>query len=107
MKMFYSPFIESVLPFSMICLFGNLSLKNRKKLEKTVELCGKITGATSNDLQHLHEVRVISKAQAVVLGSQHPVHVEFQMPPSGWRISLPKRCTNRYRLSFDPYAIGF
>lgn len=49
-KMFYSSFIESVLTFYSICLFGSLSLKNKKRLEHIVKLCSKVAGIKLDDL---------------------------------------------------------
>lgn len=39
MNMFYSCFIESVITFSFVCLYGSLNLKNRNRLQGTVKVC--------------------------------------------------------------------
>ncbi|MDG2555482.1 DUF1891 domain-containing protein, partial [Vibrio parahaemolyticus] len=87
-KLFYSAFIESILSFNIVGLVGNLSLKNKSKLEKVVKLCCKITGVTLNNQQHLYDERITSKAWSIVSDSQHPLHVEFQMLLSGRRFCL-------------------
>ncbi|KAM7393631.1 hypothetical protein PAMP_020488 [Pampus punctatissimus] len=58
-----------------VCWFIHVhSLKNSNKLDKTVKLCRKITGAI-NDLQRLYEVRVLCKVQTIVLDPQQPILV--------------------------------
>merc|ERR1712121_123852 len=44
MKLFYSAYIHSVLSFSIICWYGNLSIKDRNSLGKILKTASKIIG---------------------------------------------------------------
>ena len=105
MRMFYHYFIQSVFSFSMICWFGSLCLKTGTN-QKEWSNCA-IRLLVLYDLQHLYEVKVMSKGQTIALYPHHPLHAEVQILPSGRRFSLPKGSSNGYRLPFVPSAIGF
>ena len=42
LKLFYKSFVENVLTFSFICWFYNLNTKQRKSLQRTVNINSKI-----------------------------------------------------------------
>ena len=46
---FYQSFIESLLTYSFICWFNNLSLRDRNSLNSVVRICAKIIGPRQRD----------------------------------------------------------
>ena len=108
MRMFYSSFIESILTFSIISWFGNLSVANKNRLGGIVKVSQKITGMTLNPLNHIYQVRATKKAKAIVDNPQHPLFTEFRLLPSGRRYAHNRKAkSNRYMRSFVPSAVGF
>ena len=108
MRMFYSSFIESVLTFSIISWFGNLSVANKNRLGGIVKVCQKTTGMTLNPLNHIYQVRATQKAKVILGNPQHPLFKEFRLLPSGRRYAYKKKAkSNRYTKSFVPMAVGF
>ncbi len=86
MELFYKSYIEPVLSFSICCLFGNLSVKHKNALNRIVTLSGKIIGKEQSSLSFLFNRNVLSRAQSVLLDSDHFLYPEFYMLPS--RFSL-------------------
>ncbi len=105
MELFYKSYIEPVLSFSISCWFGNLSVKHKNALNRIVTLSGKIIGKEQRSLSFLFNRKVLSRAQSVLLDSDHFLYPEFLMLPSGSRYRLPKMKSNRYKYSFVPCAI--
>ncbi len=104
---FYHCFVESVLSFSFICWFGNLSLKNKNVLNKIVNVCSKIMGVKQVNLTDLYERRVKVKARKIVSESSHTLAKYYEILPSGKRFRCPKQKTLRYKNSFIPRSIQF
>ena len=61
-SMFYKSCIQSVLTFSFICWFGNVSQKDKIKMEWVVNISSKITGFKQSSLAALYEKQVLCKA---------------------------------------------
>ena len=68
---FYKCFIESILTFSFICWFENLSLKSKNVLNRIVNVCGKVVGESQESLRELYERRVEKKAKMVANDENH------------------------------------
>ena len=102
---FYRCFLESVLSFSFICWFGNLSLKNKNILNKIVNVCSKTVGVKQVNLTELYERRVKVKARKIVSESSHTLAEYYVVLPSGKRFRCPKQKTLRYKNSFIPRSI--
>ena len=102
--MFYKTCIQSVLTFNFLCWFKNLSVKNKNKIVKIVNIANKITGIQSN-LELFYEDQVKSKVEKLLSDNSHVLHSEFQFLPSGQRLSVIKTKSNRYRNSFVPSSV--
>lgn len=100
----YLSYIESLLTFSFICWFGNISVKDRNCLNNIVKVCSKIIGIQMCDLNSLWEKRVLEKVNSL-MKQHHILGDEFVLMPSGRRYLEPPRKTNRYGRSFIPSAI--
>ncbi len=57
----YLSYIESLLTFSFICWFNNLTVRDRNCLNNIVKVCSKIIGMKMPDLNSLKEKRVLQK----------------------------------------------
>ncbi len=81
--LFYKSYVESVLTFSLICWYGNTSIKARKTLSKTVKMCSKVMGVPVQLSYNLYSRQVVRKAHTILSDCAHPLHSEFWLLPSG------------------------
>jgi hypothetical protein len=102
---FYQSFIESLISFSFICWFRNLSVHDRNSLTGIVNLCSKITGVKQRDLESFCDKQTIRKAASILGISDHVLACEFALLKSGKRYAMPICKTNRHLKSFIPSAI--
>ena len=105
LTLFYSSFIESVLTFSFICWYFNLSVKNRNNLQKIVSLCSKVIGEQQRDLTLFCERQTLRKAHSILADCEHVLYPEFELLPSRRRFRCPAFKTIRRRHSFVPTAV--
>ena len=105
LRTFYRSFIESVLTFSFICWFGNLTVKNKNVLDRVVNVCGKIVGERQDSLKELYERRVERKGMEIANDRSHVLASQYERLPSGRRYRFPKVRTVRTRTSFIPKSI--
>ncbi len=75
----FIPVLLSLLFFSFICSFGSLTLKNKRRLEHTVKLRGKIVGVNLKELSLSYGVKATKKAQAILAGCTHPLYAEYKL----------------------------
>ena len=101
LSLFYNSFIESVLTFSFICWFGNLSVHDRTSLNRIVNMCSKIIGITQKDLYSFWKQQVVRKASGIVIRPEHVLTIEFSLLPSGRRYSVPTCKTNRQKFIYS------
>ena len=69
--MFYKSCIQSVLTFSFICWFGNVSQKDKNKLQRVVNISSKITGLKQTSVTALYEKQVLRKANKIINDSMN------------------------------------
>ena len=101
----YRSLIESVLTFNIVTWHGNLSVKNRAKLARIVNLASKVIGSKQRQLPELYYQAVKRKAVKIVSDNTHPLHESYEPLPSGRRFRVPLAKKNQYRLSFIPTSI--
>ena len=105
LKLFYCAYIHSVISFSLICWFGNLTVKDKNSLGIIVKTASKITGIQLEGLNCFYNRQLFKKTSHIRLDSAHPLSSEFRLLPSGKRLCLPRISRNRYGYSFVPAAI--
>ena len=105
LRMFYRCFVESVLTFSFMCWYGGLSVRNKSRLQKIVNVCGKIVGEKQESLCQLYESRVVRKAEMIGSDSSHVLAQCYEFLPSGRRLRVPKCRLVRTKSSFIPKSI--
>ena len=105
MILFYRSFIESILTFCFISWFFSLSIGNKNKLSKIVNMSSKIIGQQQLNLSQLCESRVTGKGRAICSDISHPLNTEYELLPSGRRYRVPSLRTSRAQRSFIPRSI--
>ena len=104
-SMFYKSCIQSVLTFSFICWFGNVSQKDKNNLQRIVNISSKVTGVTQSTLTALYEKQVVNKATRILADDTHVLHADYILLPSSRRFRSVTCKTNRKRFSFVPMSI--
>ena len=106
LRTFYCSFIESVLTCSFICFYGGLSVQNKNKLNKVVNVSSKIVNERLSGLNELYERRVRAKAVKIESDTSHILASRYELLPSGRRFRTPKFKTIRTQKSFIPMSIS-
>lgn len=85
--------------------YGNLSLSNKNRLCSLVKVTGKIISVNQTGLAEIFHNSVFKKAQVILGTSDHPLHTEFQMLPSGRPFRVPVYRSKRTKESPVTVAI--
>jgi hypothetical protein len=104
MQDFYRCCIESVLTFSFMCWYGNLTVVNKNALSRVVNVCSKIVGVRQTSLNELYERRVRRKGRKIAGDESHVLARHYELLRSGRRYRVPKLKT-RAKNSFVPKSI--
>lgn len=107
MLLFYHSFVESTLLFCCVAWYFSLSVTNKNRLSKIVNLASKVAGKKLDSMAITCERRVLKKGQAINRDMSHPLHQAYEVLPSGRRFRLPSFKTNRASKSFIPTSITF
>ena len=105
MLLFYHSFVESMLLFCCVAWYLSLSVTNKNKLSKIVNMASKVAGQKLDSMATTCERRVLKKGQAINEDESHPLHQAYELLPSGRRFRLPSFQTNRASRSFIPTTI--
>ena len=65
MLLFYHSFVESILLFCSVAWYFSLSVTNKNKLSKIVNMASEVAGQTLNSMAMTCERRVVKKGQAI------------------------------------------
>lgn len=107
MTVFYRAFSESVLAFSLVSWFGNLSLKEQNSLNQIIKWSSRLIGEPQLSLESLYSRQLQQIASSILSDDSHPLVSEFQHMPLGRRLRVPRSKTTCYRNSFAPTAVSF
>ena len=105
LSMFYKSCIQSVLTFSFICWFVNVSQKDKNKLQRVVNISSKITGLKQTSVTALYEKQILRKANKIINDSNHILYNEYVLLPSSRRFRTIISKTNRKRDSFTQMSV--
>ena len=97
----YRCLVESVLSFSTVTWYGNLSVKNRPRLARVVNTASRIIGVEQKQLCALYHLSVCRKSLSILHDKTHFLNICFQHLPSGRRLKVPL-AENVYKKSFIP-----
>ena len=89
------------LTFSFMSGFGNVSQKDKNKLQRVVDINSKIAAFKQSSLIALYEKQVLRKANKIIYDN---IHNEYVLLPSSRRFRTMISKTNRIRYSFIPMS---
>ena len=98
--------IESVLTFNIISWFGHLSVRDKTRLSRIVNICSKLVGVRFHDLEKIYTQALRRKSLLIMKDKSHPLHNHFQYLPSGRRLLVPRAQKNIFKKSFIPSAVA-
>ena len=104
---FYRSVIESILTFSIVVWYGNISESQKGSLDKIVKIASKIIGSDLPTLESIYLERIRLKSNKILKDKSHPANYIFELLPSGRRFRSIKCKTSRMRNSFFSKAINF
>ena len=102
---FYRSFVESALTFCFIAWYGSLSLINKNRLHKIINVSSKIAGVRLESMTSMYETRVLRKGKAISKDITHPLYSQYHLMPSGRRYQVPGLQARALR-TFVPISIG-
>ena len=105
MVLFYRSFVESALTFCFIAWYGSLSLVNKNRLHKIINVSSKIAGVRLESMTSMYETRVLRKGKAIARDRTHPLYSQYNLLPSGRRYPVPGLQARALR-TFVPTSIG-
>ncbi len=71
--------VESILSFKITARYGNLSVKSKNKLSKTVNTAEKVTGESQKQLCNIFDGAAHRKAKHITADTSHPLHSECEL----------------------------
>ncbi len=106
LTLFYCSFVESILTFSFVAWYFSLSVVNKNKLNKIVNMASKIAGKQQHSMIKLCEFCVVRKSYAILRDASHPLYGGYELLPSGRRYRVPLLRTARAQRSFISSSIA-
>ena len=110
---FHDSFVESVMMSSLVCWWGNLSVKNREKIYRIYTISCKIAmiRKPNTHLEQLYKSRILQMATKILSEwqpkSYHFLHDCYELLSSGRRYRMPTVKTQRALNSFIPSSIKY
>jgi hypothetical protein len=104
--LFYRSTIESVLLFGIAVWGGNVSKKDRKKLNRVRKCACRIIGCSLPKWEAEYGNKVKQLGEKIRNDTSHPLNRMFITLPSGRRLRHVKARTGRLSKSFIPQAIS-
>ena len=105
LQLFYKSVIQSTLTYGLTCTIGNITEKDKKKLNKIIKSAGRVIGEQPQKIEELGADAVITKALSVLDDPTHPLRAHFIRAQSGVRYLSIKTKTSRLKDSFLPMSI--
>ena len=83
LEMFYTTIIQSVLSFSLICVFGSMRSRDKDAFLEVVKQARRITGTQLQSPEALYTAQVCTKVDLILSDPSHPLHSKFLMSRKG------------------------
>ena len=106
LKLFYISFVQSVWSFGLQCWYNSLSLQNKYKMIKIVNVSSKIVGTILDHPDSINEEKSLLHAQKIISDPTHVLCNEYTLLPSVRRFKVPCFKSNRAKKSFIPFSIS-
>ena len=104
MSLFYTSVIESVLTFCIIGWGGNITIKNRNLINRSIKRASKLSRTTFSDFEVLLFLSTSKKINKIE-NTDHPLASKIKRSVRSGRPLFITTRTERYRKSFLPYAV--
>lgn len=93
------------MTFSFVAWYFSLSVVNRDKVNKIVNMASKIAGEQQYSMTKLCESRTVRKSHAIFGDALHPLYGEYELSPSRRSYRVPLLWTARAQRSFISSSI--
>lgn len=108
LEMFYITVVQSVLSFSLVCVFGNMRSRDKGTFHRVVKQAQRITKSQLLlSPEVLYNAQVCSKVDLILSDPSHPLYPKFVSSSKGCRLLQRKIRTQRFNNSFVQTAIRF
>ena len=101
LEMIYRSLVESILTFNIVSFYGDLTVKQKNRLNKIVNIATKLINFKQKSLNDLYQ-QAISKNDPT-----HPLHSCYEIMLSGKRYRTPVFKRQLYNKSVIPSAVRF
>ena len=104
MSLFYTSVIESILTFCIIGWGGNVTIKNKTVINRSIKRASKLTRSTFSDFDILLFSSTSKKINKIE-NTDHPLASKIKRSVRSGRPLFITARTERYKKSFLPYAV--
>ena len=106
-KTHYRSLVESILTFNIVTFYGHLTVKQKNRLNKIVNVATKLINLKLKSLNDLYHKPLVKTSRSIINDPTHPLHSCFEIMPSGKRYRTPAFKRQLYNKSFIPSAVRF
>ena len=108
LEMIYRSLVESILTFNIVTFYGHLTVKQKNRLNKIVNIATKFINLKQKSLNDLYQQAISKKKRRSIINDPtHPLHSCFEIMPSGKRYRTPAFKHQLYNKSFIRSAVRF
>ena len=107
LEMIYRSLVESILTFNIVTFYGHLTVKQKNRLNKIVNIATKLINLKQKSLNDLYQQAISKKSRSIINDPTHPLHSCFEIMPSGKRYRTLAFKRQLYNKSFIPSAVRF
>ena len=109
LEMIYRSLVESILTFNIVTFYGHLTVKQKNRLNKIVNIATKLINLKQKSLNDLYHQAISKKkrSRSIINDPTHPLHSCYEIMPSGKRYRAPAFKRQLYNKSFIPSAVRF
>ena len=107
LEMIYRSLVASILTFNIVTFYGYLTIKQKNRLSKIVNVATKLMNFKQKSLNDLYQQAISEKSRSIINDHTHPLHSWFVIMPSGKRYRTPAFKRQLYNKSFIPSAVRF
>jgi hypothetical protein len=105
MELFYHSIIESAATYGVVIWGGNMSKKDRKKVERVRKKACKIIGKSLPSWEIVYNNNLRRLGKKITDDNDHALNPYFKKLPSGRHLQQVHARTNRFGKSFVAQAI--
>ena len=102
LQLFFSSVVCSVLTFGVTCWGGNITQRDKDKLDRIIRKAGRVIGSNQDTFTDIYNDRLIRKVTSIFDDDSHPLRQEFDKLLIGrsGRLRTPRVRTTRFQKAF-------